>query len=93
MTQWILKINRQVVSRRSLRKLRLDDLSKDMEVAKRAAFDASINLIHGDSFTVPEKDFEPNPQDAWYEEDHQIPVPESDAVDEKKNADQHQFTG
>ena len=47
MTQWILKINRQVVSRRSLRKLRLDDLSKDMEVAKRAAFDASINLIHG----------------------------------------------
>ena len=32
---------------------------------------------------MPEKEFEPNPQDAWDEEDHPIPVPEADAVDEK----------
>ena len=32
---------------------------------------------------MPEKEFEPNPQDAWDEEDHPIPGPEADAVDEK----------
>ena len=69
---------------RSLRKLRPDKLSKETEIAKRAAFDAAIKLIHGESCTVPEKKFEPNPQYAWDEEDHLIPVPEADAVDEKR---------
>ena len=32
---------------------------------------------------MPEKEFEPNSQDAWDEEDHLIPVPEADVVDEK----------
>ena len=32
---------------------------------------------------MPEKEFEPNPQDSWDEEDHPIPVPEADAVDAK----------
>ena len=81
MTQWILKIKGQVVPQRYLRKLRPDELSKETEIAKRSAFDSAIKLIHGYSFTVPEKYFEPNPQDAWDEEDHPIPVPESDAVD------------
>ena len=80
MTQWIPKINGQVVPQRSLRKLRPDELSKETEIAKRAEFDAAIKLIHGDSFIVPEKEFEPNPQDSWDEEDHPIPVPEADAV-------------
>ena len=81
MSQWILKINGQVVPQRSLRKLRPDKLSKETEVAKRAVFDAAIKLIHGDSFTIREKELQPNPQDAWDEEDHPIPVPEADAVD------------
>ena len=59
------------------------ELSKDTEIAKRAAFDVEIKLIHGESFTVPQKEFEPNYQDAWDEEDHPIPVPEADAVDAK----------
>ena len=54
-TQWILNINGQVVPQRSLCKLRPDELSKETEITKRAAFDAAINMIHGDSFTVPEK--------------------------------------
>ena len=32
---------------------------------------------------MPEKEFEPNSQDDWDEEDHLIPVPEADVVDEK----------
>ena len=59
-------------------------LRAETEIAKISAFDAAIKLINVDSLTVLEKEFEPNPQDAWYEEDHQIPVPESDAVDEKR---------
>ena len=55
MTQWILKIKGQVVPQRYLRKLRPDELSKETEITKRDAFDAAINMIHGDSFTVPEK--------------------------------------
>ena len=83
MTQWILNINGQVVPRRSLSKLLPAQLSKETEIARRAAFDAAIKLIHGDSFTIPEKQFETNPIDAWDEEDLPIPVPEADAVDEK----------
>ena len=81
MMQWILNINRQVLPRRYIRTLRPYELSKEAEIANRAVFDAAIKLIHGYSFTVTEKEFEPNPQYFWYEEDHPIPVPEADAVD------------
>ena len=84
MTQWILNINGQVAPRRYLRKLCQYELIKETEISKRSAFDAAIKLIHGDSFTVPKNEFEPNPQYAWDEEDHLIPVPEADAVDEKR---------
>ena len=83
MTQWKLNINGQVGTRRSLCKLRSDELSKETEIAKRAAFDAEIKLIHGDSFTMKEKGFEPIPQDAWDEEGRPIPFTEADAADEK----------
>ena len=83
MTQWILEINGQVVPRRYLRKLRPDELSKETEIENRAEFDAEIDLIHGDSFIVPDKYFEPNPQDTWDEEYHPTPVPEADVLDEK----------
>ena len=82
MTQWILNINRHVVLVRYLCKIHQDELSKETEISTRYAFDASIKLIHGDSFTVLDKDFEPNPQDAWDGEDHPILVLEVDAVDE-----------
>ena len=82
-TQWILKINRQVVPWTYLRKFRPDEMSKETTISKRAVFDAAIKLTHGDSFPIPEKDFQPNPQDAWDEEDHPIPVPEADAVDSR----------
>ena len=57
MAQWVLKINGQVVPRRSLQNLRPDELANKSEIAKRASFDASIKIKHGDSFTVPDKDF------------------------------------
>ena len=83
MTQWILNIHGQVVPQISLRNLHPDELRKETEIAKRASFDAAIKLIHGDSFTMNGKEFEPNPQDSWDEEDHLIPVPDYDVVDEK----------
>ena len=83
MTQWVLNINGQAVPRRSLRLLWPDELSSEVEIAKRAAFDAQIKLSHGVSFTVPEKEHTPNPQDPWDEEDRPIPIPEADAMDEK----------
>ena len=83
MTQWILKINRKVLTRRSLRKLHPDEMSKETDIAKRSSFDVAIKMICGDYFTVPEKEFEPNPKYAWDGEDHPIPFPEADVLDEK----------
>ena len=48
MTQCILKINGQVVPRRYLRKPRPYDPRKETAISKRAAFDATIKMIHGD---------------------------------------------
>ena len=57
MAQWVLKINGQVVPQRSLQKLRPDELANESDTSKRAAFDASIKIKHGNFFTVPDKDF------------------------------------
>ena len=59
------------------------DLMNWAEIVKRAAFDTQIKIICGDSFTVPTKEHTPNPQYPWDEEDHPIPTPEADAMDEK----------
>ena len=83
MTQWVLKINGQVVPRRYLCRLRPDELSSDIEIEKQAAFDAQIKIGHGESFTVPAKKHTPNPQDPWYEEDCPRTIPEADTMDEK----------
>ena len=83
MTQQVLKINGKVFPRRSLRQLRPDELSSEVEIAKRAAFDTQIKLRNGDSFTVPAKEHTLNPQDLWDAEDRPIPIPEADAMDEK----------
>ena len=55
MAQWVLKINGQVIPRISLRKLRPDELANESEIAKRAAFDASIKIKHGEYFKEPDK--------------------------------------
>jgi len=94
MTQWILKLNGEVVTRCSCC-LKSNELavSNEAEANKRAAFDASIKSILGDLFTTPQPvkqlkvDLEDDPEDESFDptdfelETSLISVPEADAVD------------
>ena len=51
MAQWILKANGEVISRRTLRQLHVDELHCAIEVKKRETFDALIERRHGTSTT------------------------------------------
>ena len=55
MTQWCLKSNGQVVSRRTVKRLTDEKLahSNAVEIAKRVAFDADVKHRLGDSFSLP----------------------------------------
>ena len=53
MMQWVLKINGKYVPWKSLRRMRPDELSSDVEIENRAAFDAQIKINHGNSFKSP----------------------------------------
>ena len=85
MAQWVLKMNGQVVPRRTLRKLRADELAMETEKSKRAEFDAAIKLKYGDSLSPP-RETSPNPQDGG--DEASLPfgevgpqVPEADVLD------------
>lgn len=97
MCQAILKQNGKVVPRRSCRSLNAGELaaSNEVEVRKRAEFDAAIKQKLGDSFSLPthvqpqqagdSKDAS-NPQDETFDpftgvEEPHIEVPEADCVD------------
>ena len=97
MCQAILKQNGKVVPRRSCRSLNAGELaaSNEVEVLKRAEFDAAIKQKLGDSFSLPthvqpqqagdSKDAS-NPQDETFDpftgvEEPHIEVPEADCVD------------
>jgi len=92
MCQWILQMNGHIVPRRSIRRLKPEELSvtNEAEARKRAQFDAAITARWGDSFTmhpIPKNDPE-DPQDADdfyvpYEDDVELsaPMPEADVVD------------
>lgn len=76
MCQWVLKMNGQVVPRRSLRHLTPGELSPSnlVERRKRDEFDAAIRRKWGDSFTEPDvekgkmPEFEgSNPQDGTFD--------------------------
>lgn len=96
MAQYILTIKGTIVPRRSVRRLRVDELalSNETEALKRSQFDAAIRQKLGDSFTLPavpvqvgdtdpdEDDFEPFPEDADGEEGSpDTAVPNADLVD------------
>ena len=49
MAQWILKANGEVISRRTLRRLHVDEEHCAVEVKKRETFDALIERRHGTS--------------------------------------------
>ena len=53
MAQWILKGNVRVVSRRSARPLRTDDIYNNNEERKRKVFDELIELRRGSSLNFP----------------------------------------
>ena len=89
MCQWVLQRNGEIVPRRSLRRLRAEEISvtNESEARKRAQFDDSITKRWGDSFTAapiqapPEdaNDFEYIP----YEDEVEIsaPTPAADLFD------------
>ena len=49
MAQWVLKANGEVISRRTLRPLQVDELHCDIEAKKRETFNALIERRHGTS--------------------------------------------
>ena len=53
MAQWILKVNGRVVSQRSARPLRNDDIYNDNKEKKRKVFDELIELRWGSSLNFP----------------------------------------
>ena len=55
MTQWVIKHNVQIVPRRKMWGLTPDELVHDLEVKKRAKFDASTKFRYGDSITLTKK--------------------------------------
>ena len=66
MCQWLLKANGNVVPRRSLRPLRVDELHSKMEQKKRDTFDALIERRWGTSITPPPVS-PSNTDDPWEE--------------------------
>ena len=91
MCQWILQKNGQVVPRRTLRRLRAEELSitNEVEIERRAAFDADIKRLLGDSISNPPQEIEADPMDPHHtfddntddEEAFANILPEADAVD------------
>ena len=55
MTHWVIKHNVQIVPRRKMWGLTPDELVHDLEVKKRAKFDASTKFRYGDSITLTKK--------------------------------------
>ena len=90
MCQWVLQMNGQVVPRRTLRRLRPDEVSpsNESECQKRAAFNEAIKENLGDSLTLPEKPTREamDPMNNFdYDDGDELDannvVPEADAVD------------
>ena len=85
MAQWVLKSNGKIVPRRTLRKLRYEELNNNpTETQKRALFDEFITRKFGNSIRPPAKPLQPEEYDFIpYEDDEVEPyqVPESDPVD------------
>ena len=90
MCQWVLQQNGQVVPRRTLRRLRAEELTitNQSEARKRAAFDADIKRLLGDSISKPpEVNVEPMDPHNTFEENEGDEeafaniLPEADAVD------------
>ena len=52
MVQWVLKENGNVIPRRLIRPLRVDELHSDIEIKKRETFDTLIERRH-DTSTTP----------------------------------------
>eukprot|EP00970_Alexandrium_tamarense_P013767 scaffold3678_cov106-Alexandrium_tamarense.AAC.1 len=90
MAQWILKMNAQIVPRRSLHRLSEAELNptNEIELRKRKAFDNAIAAKLGDSFSLPPTPLTSHLDDdnaafVPYEDDEESPIemPDADAVD------------
>ena len=85
MAQWVLKSNGQIVPRRTLRKLKPEELyNNPTEAQKRAVFNTSIRSKYGDSVNPPPKPLDASETDFVPYEDDEVEsneVPEMDPVD------------
>ena len=85
MCQWVLKANGNVIPRRTLRPLRVDEIHSKVEQKKRDTFDALIEGRWGTSTTPPNESTTPK-EDPWeeYSDDDELPrqIPDiEDTVD------------
>ena len=62
MTQWVLKKNEQIVSRRKMRRLTPEEWAWEIEIKKISEFNDAIKARYSDSFSLPENTLK-NPQD------------------------------
>ena len=93
MLQWVLKLNGQIVSRRTMRKLTKDELMCLSEIKKRSEFDSAIKEIYRDSFTLPvrqrrRKQLEIEEDDGTFDlpfEEATPQIPEADITDARCN--------
>ncbi len=90
MAQWILKSNGQVVARRTVRKLKPEEIHNNtVEEQKRQLFDSMIQKKLGDSISPPPAPLKPEETEFIpYEDDEVGPItmPESDPVDASTQA-------
>jgi hypothetical protein len=85
MAQWVLKSNGKIVPRRTLRKLKLEELqNNEVEAKKRELFTKAITAKYGDSIRSPPKELSPKDHDyiPYHDnEEEPIQMTESDPVD------------
>ena len=55
MNQWVLKQNRQIVPRKTMRRLTPEDWARGTEIKKRSEFNDAVKARYGDSFYLPDK--------------------------------------
>ena len=62
MTQWVLKQNRQIVPRRTMRQITPEEWAQEIVIKKRSEFNDAIKARYGDLLSLPDKNLE-NPKD------------------------------
>ena len=89
MTQWVLKQNGQIVTRRKMRRFAPEEWAREIEIKKRSEFNDAIKARYSDSLYLPDKTLK-NPQDGDDTDDFPFDevspsIPEADIIETKYN--------